>query len=163
MCDHKIQLLQNIPVFGGINAATIKLVLKLSLPVQIQRGDSFFSEGDLGCSMFILQKGKAAVVKSSGCKEHFIRHINEGDCFGEMAIIDHYPRSATVRAEVDTAAIEVPSSALLEVYKQDIEQFTMIQMNMGREVSRRLREVSDRLFEYQLKQDAKHNASAPTV
>lgn len=147
--DQAIKLLQNVPVFGGIDASMIKLVLSFSSFVDIKRGDNFFSEGDLGCSMFILQSGKVAVVRSRDHKEHLVRYIDEGDCFGEMAIIDHYPRSATVRAEVDCSAIEIPSSALLEVYKQDMEQFTMIQMNMGREVSRRLREMSDRLFEYQ--------------
>jgi CRP/FNR family transcriptional regulator, cyclic AMP receptor protein len=46
----------------------------------------------------------------------------------------------------DCRAIELSSNSLFRVYEKDLEQFTMIQMNMGREVSRRLREADERLF-----------------
>ena len=75
--------------------------------------------------------------------------LAEGDCFGEMALIDFQPRSASVKAETDCQAIEIPSKSLRSLYKRDLEQFTMIMMNLGREVSRRLRVADDRLFEIQ--------------
>ncbi len=152
MSKQSISLLQNHPIFGGINFSTIELILELSLLVHKKQGEFFFREGEPGCSMYVIQNGSASVIKSSGQTEYLIGQINEGDCFGEMAIIDHCPRSAAVKAETDVSAIEITTSILLEVYKHDLEQFTMIQMNMGREVSRRLRESSDRLFACQLGQ-----------
>lgn len=150
MSEQSINLFQNLPIFGGISFSTIELILNLSLLVHKKQGEYFFREGESGCSMYVMKKGSASVIKTSGQTEYLIRHINEGDCFGEMAIIDHFPRSAAIKADVDSCAIEISTSILLEVYKHDLEQFTMIQMNMSREVSRRLRDTSDRLFACQL-------------
>jgi CRP-like cAMP-binding protein len=72
--------------------------------------------------------------------------MQAGDCFGEMAVIDHCPRSASVRAVEDCRAIRISAADLYQVYAQDLKQFTLIQMNMGREVCRRLRAADGRLF-----------------
>lgn len=143
------ELMQNLPIFGGINAATIELILELSSLVNRRKGEYFFREGDQGASTFVLKSGNATILKSSEDSECLLGEINEGDCFGEMAIIDYMPRSASVRAESDASAIEISAQVLHEIYKRDPEQFTLIQMNMAREVSRRLRDVSNRLFDYE--------------
>jgi CRP/FNR family cyclic AMP-dependent transcriptional regulator len=61
--------------------------------------------------------------------------------------MDMRHRSASVVAVEPCSAIELSSASLFAIYEKDLEQFTLIQMNMGREVSRRLREADDRLFE----------------
>jgi CRP/FNR family transcriptional regulator, cyclic AMP receptor protein len=66
--------------------------------------------------------------------------LNQGDCFGEMSLIDFSPRSASVRAVEDCTALQISATCISQVYEKDLEQFAMIEMNMGREVSRRLRE-----------------------
>ncbi len=73
-------------------------------------------------------------------------HLGRGDCFGEMSLIDLFPRTS-VRAEKPCTAIEISSDALYEIYKRDLEQFALIQMNIAREISRRLRGADERLFE----------------
>jgi CRP-like cAMP-binding protein len=60
--------------------------------------------------------------------------------------MDHCPRSASVRAVEDCAAIHISAANLHQVYAQDLKQFALMQMNMGREVCRRLREADDMLF-----------------
>jgi CRP/FNR family cyclic AMP-dependent transcriptional regulator len=97
-------------------------------------------------SMFVLEKGKAAVLKSWHGQDYLLQTLEEGDCFGEMAVMDHCPRSASVRAVEDCTAIQISAANLYQVYAQDLKQFALIQMNMGREVCRRLREANSRLF-----------------
>jgi CRP-like cAMP-binding protein len=46
----------------------------------------------------------------------------------------------------DCTAIQITAASLYQVYEKDVEQFALIQMNMGREVSRRLREADERIF-----------------
>jgi CRP/FNR family cyclic AMP-dependent transcriptional regulator len=53
---------------------------------------------------------------------------------------------ASVRAVEDCTAIRISAGNLYKVYAQDLRQFALIQMNMGREVCRRLRDPDDRLF-----------------
>ena len=106
----------------------------------------FFRENDQADSMFVLETGKAAVLKSWRGQDYFLRTLKEGDCFGEMAVMDLGPRSASVRAVEDCAAICISAENLYQLYAEDLKQFTLIQMNMGREVCRRLRESDNRLF-----------------
>jgi CRP-like cAMP-binding protein len=96
--------------------------------------------------MFVLEAGKAAVLKSWGGQEYLLRTLGEGDCFGEMALMDLFPRSASVRAVEDCVAIRLSAANLYRVYAKDVAQFALIQMNIGREVCRRLREADNRLM-----------------
>jgi len=63
-----------------------------------------------------------------------------------MALMDLLPRSASVQAIEDCTAIEVRPEHLHRLFECDVEQFALIQMNMGREVSRRLRVTDELLF-----------------
>ena len=114
--------------------------------MDVPKDDFFFREGEEGDALFVLEIGQAAVLKSWRGEDHLIQTLNVGDCFGEMAVMDHCQRSATVRAAEDCAAIRISSSDLYRLYGQDVKQFALIQMNMGREMSRRLRDADSRLF-----------------
>jgi CRP-like cAMP-binding protein len=100
--------------------------------------------------LFVLETGVAAVLKSWNGQDHLIQTLRAGDCFGEMSVIDNCHRSASVLATEDCTAICITSADLYRVYSQDVKQFTLIQMNMGREVCRRLREANNRLFRAQM-------------
>jgi CRP-like cAMP-binding protein len=63
-----------------------------------------------------------------------------------MALLDLFPRSASVRADENCSAIRITSDNLLRLFERDAEQFALIQMNIGREISRRLRATDELLF-----------------
>ena len=146
MQEARIELLQHMPVFGGIRADVLQFLLGLCPVVSVPANEFFFRENDQADSMFVLEAGIAAVLKSWGGREYLLRTLKEGDCFGEMAIMDLFPRSASVRAVEDCTAIRLSAANLHQVYAHDLEQFALIQMNMGREVCRRLRETDNRLL-----------------
>ena len=100
--------------------------------------------------MFVLESGRVAVLKSWKGRVFDLRHLKQGDCFGEMALMDLQPRSASVRALEDCTAIELRPDDLLRLFERDPEQFALIQMNMGREVCRRLRFTDELLFRAQM-------------
>lgn len=146
MEQSRIELLQQMPIFGGMRSDIAELLLSLSRTVSVRQGDFFFYEGDQGDSLFVLESGTAAVTKLRDGAAQLICQLHSGECFGEMAVMDMMPRSASVVAVDDCTAIEVPAAGLLRVYEQDIEQFVLFEMNMGREVSRRLRLTDERLW-----------------
>ena len=117
---------------------------------QSARNEFFFREGEDGDALFVLESGEAAVLKSWRGQDRMVQALSVGDCFGEMAVMDHCHRSASVQAKDDCTAIRISSGDLYRVYGQDLKQFTLIQMNMGREVSRRLRDANNRLFRAQM-------------
>jgi CRP/FNR family cyclic AMP-dependent transcriptional regulator len=75
-----------------------------------------------------------------------IQPVMKSKGFGEMAVMDLRPRSASVQAIENSAAICLSAANLYRVYARDLKQFALIQMNMGREVCRRFRETDERLF-----------------
>jgi len=151
MNSKRIKLLQSTPVFGGITKQALELLLKFSTDCELVEGDHFFEENDDAVSMYILETGVVSVIKHWKDAPVILRQLKSGDCFGEVALMEIMPRSATVRADSHCKAIELPRLALFELYQADLEQFTLIQMNMGREVCRRLRYADDRLFAAQQK------------
>jgi CRP/FNR family transcriptional regulator, cyclic AMP receptor protein len=136
-----------MPVFGGIREDILTFILDLSSTVSVPKGEFFFRQGDQADSMFVLERGKVAILKSWQEREYLLQHRHAGDCFGEVALIDLCPHSASVLAVEDCRAIEVSSTMLHRIYEKDLEQLALIYMNMGREVSRRLREADERLFQ----------------
>lgn len=159
MQDARIELLQKMPIFGGIKTEILQFLLGLCPIVSMPAGDFFFRENDQGDSMFVIEAGKAAVLKSWRGQDYLLHTLNEGDCFGEMAVMDHCPRSASVRAVETCSAIQISAANLYRVYAQDLKQFALIQMNMGREVSRRLRQADSRLFDVRMGSPRTDNGS----
>lgn len=156
MQEARIELLKQMPIFGGIRNEILAFLLDRSPVVSVRKNDFFFREGDPARSMFVLETGRAAILKLWRGEQRLLRNIERGDCFGEMALMDMMSRSASVVAIEDCTAIELSAGSLYELYEKDLEQFTLIQMNMGREVSRRLRETDDRLFGAMMEQSADH-------
>jgi CRP-like cAMP-binding protein len=122
--------------------------------VNVAKDDFFFRENDEGSSMFVLEEGQVAVLKSWVGQSKNLAYLNKGDCFGEMALIEMGARSASVQATEDCTAIEVSINILHELYQHNLEQFTIIQMNMSREVCRRLRKADDLLFQVRMQTSA---------
>ncbi len=142
----RIELMQQMPVFGAIAAEAIEFLLEPAPLVRVAAGDFFFHEDDPASSMFVLESGRVTVSKNWQNHQLLLRHLAEGDCFGEMALLDLFPRSASVRADVDCRAIELSSANLYRLFERDAEQFALIQMNIAREMSRRLRATDELLF-----------------
>ena len=141
----RIDLLQRMPVFGAIREDMLCVLLEHAHEVVVERGGFFFREHDPACSMFVLETGRVSVVKRWQDRDFVLHSLGAGDCFGEMALMDLLPRSASVRADADCRAIELTAADLLHLFERDAEQFTLIQMNIGREVCRRLRAADELL------------------
>lgn len=151
MSNTRLSLLQQMPIFGGITDDVLEFLLERIRVVPCSAGNFFFREGDKAEELFVLEQGKVEILRHWQGKEYRISTMAQGDCFGEMALIDFCPRSASVRALEDCSAIELSATDLQELYAKDPTQFTMIYMNLGRELSRRLREVNDLLFQTSIK------------
>ncbi|GAK57825.1 cyclic nucleotide-binding protein [Candidatus Vecturithrix granuli] len=136
-----------MPIFGGIRADILEYLLEIAEIVSVPAGQYFFREQDRGNSMYVLEKGEVSVVKSWQGQDYPLTRFHEGDCFGEMSLIDLGPRTASVLAIEDCSAIKLSNGNILKIYQKDLEQFTLIQMNIGREISRRLRHMDEAMFQ----------------
>ncbi len=142
----RLELLQNMPVFGGVSEDALEFILDTAPLRRVKSGHHFFRDGDPATSMFVLESGKVAVVRLWRGNEYPIAELVSGDCFGEMALLDLGPRSASVMALDDSVALELPGAGIHKLYERNLKQFSLIQMNLARELSRRLRQADDLLF-----------------
>jgi CRP-like cAMP-binding protein len=135
----RVAILQQVAIFGALDADALHTILAASVSICRPEGAEFFHEGDAGDAMYVLEAGAVEVLKDSPRGQRRLGRLEAGACFGEMALMDLSPRSATVRALMPCVAIEIPFVALLSLYESNVVQFAILMMNMGREVSRRLR------------------------
>jgi CRP/FNR family cyclic AMP-dependent transcriptional regulator len=155
----RIEALQRMPIFGGIRADMLEFLVNQAEMISLQSGQFFFRENDKATAMYVVDTGEVSVLKSWNDEQYEIGRLGPGDCFGEMALIDLFPRSASVLAVQNCTAITLSTESVYQLYEKDLEQFALIQMNIGRELSRRLRIADVRLFSFKMGEpftDAEH-------
>jgi len=158
----RMELLQQMPIFGAIDDEALRFLLEPVQSISVPAGQFFFRERDTADCMYVLESGRVAVLKDWAGREMLLRELGPGDCFGEMALLDLGPRSASVRASEDCAAIELDVGDLYRLYEHDVKEFALIQMNLAREVSRRLRRTDELLFRAWMEQGSFDSASVPS-
>ena len=159
----RIETLQSMPVFGGMQPDTLEFLVSSAQTRNVANGDYFFQESEVPDAIYVLESGAVEILKSWHGKQYRLRHLGPGDCFGEMALIDLFPRSASVLAVKDCTAIALSPESVHELAERDIEQFALIQMNIARELCRRLRIADDRLFNFRMGQPFKEADDLPPV
>jgi CRP/FNR family transcriptional regulator, cyclic AMP receptor protein len=142
----RIELLQQMPIFGAVSDEALAFLLERTRCVRVKAGECFFHENESANSMFVLEEGEIQILKNWDHHPHVLCHMKTGDCFGEMALLDLSPRSATAQAQQDCLAIELTAEALYALVEHDSAAFAVIQMNIGRELCRRLRAADDLMF-----------------
>jgi len=141
------ELLRQVPIFGGLRLETLAFLLDRSATIAFQEKEWLFREGESGCDLFILDKGKVEVIKTCGDHPVHLAYLEAGDCVGEMALLAVTPRSASVQAVTYCRAVRVTNGDLAALYARDVEQFAIVMMNLGREVARRLWVTNELLYD----------------
>jgi serine/threonine-protein kinase len=99
-------------LFADFSEADLANVMQMSRRETYQAGDTILQEGAGGSTMYLLVRGRVSVRKASGAQQVEIKQISSGECFGEMAVISHLPRSATVVAVQRTEVIAISGVVL---------------------------------------------------
>ena len=87
------QLVSKVPFFSGLNAGQIAEIAELLKPFRAVKGEVLTQAGDIGESMYFIVSGQVEGTTATG---RFV--LKTGDFFGEIALLERCPRTATVRA-----------------------------------------------------------------
>jgi CRP-like cAMP-binding protein len=101
-------------------------------------GDMIFSQGDLGTEMFIIQDGEVEIIKHINGESHILSHLEKGDFFGEMALLEAAPRTADAIAKSEAKVLIINGSRFDDMLKKNPE----IAVRIIRKYSKRLREAN---------------------
>ena len=108
-------------------------------------GEIICRQGDPGDCMFVIQAGRAEALREEGGTQIVVGQLKAGDVFGEMAIFDRQPRSATVRAKGDTRVLTLDKRAFLRRVHEDPSLAFQILQRM----SQRIRDLNEELSRLQ--------------
>ncbi|MBN1620922.1 Crp/Fnr family transcriptional regulator [candidate division WOR-3 bacterium] len=78
-----------------------------------KKGEIIFSEGDTGNEMYLIKSGNVRIYKLTGRIQHTLAVLKEGNFFGEMAILDQSPRSASAEASTDVELVIFDKEAFI--------------------------------------------------
>ena len=112
-----IRDLQRVPLFSRVSDKELRRIAKNFRPRSFAAGEEIAVEGKDGVGFFLIESGTARV--SRGGEE--IRTLGEGDFFGEIALIDSGPRSATVVAETEITAHGMTAWAFRPLVESNID------------------------------------------
>jgi CRP-like cAMP-binding protein len=89
--------MRDVPLFAGLLPSEVERIALVMHPVQVAADDVLCTEGEQGHELYVIAQGEAVVERAG----HTVTKLHRGDYFGELALLDRGPRSATVRALSD--------------------------------------------------------------
>jgi CRP-like cAMP-binding protein len=101
-------------------------------------GAVVFEEGDPGSRMYVIQSGEVRIVKRVGGRDITLARLGGGEAFGEMALLEGQPRSATAVVEAAARILVIDEAAFADLVRRNGE----IALRLLRRLSARLRETN---------------------
>lgn len=142
-----IEILREINLFHQLNNTELLKVSRLCQKVAVKAGKVIFKAGDPGDALYCLHKGEVEVIKP-GVKdepEEVVYELGAGEIFGEMALFEDMPRSATIRAKTDCGLIRIPRDYFEKLINSDKDVALKIYQALNLILTHRLRETTERL------------------
>lgn len=129
--------LQSGELFHGLSPNQSRELLQIAIEKDYVGGAKIFQEGDPGDGLYVIREGLVEIVhQAGGAVSNVFSRLEPGAAFGEMAVIEDLPRSATAIAATDTRLYFIPR----EEMRRLLQQTPGLAFSFLQEISRRLRD-----------------------
>ncbi len=142
-----LQQLRKTSLFREFTDEEVEACVELLEPQRAAAGECIVRQDEPGDAMYLLVDGAARVVHHQDGKDVELADLKPGDFFGEIALVDHGPRSADVEAITDCALLKITQatiSALAGVYPTAAFKFLIA---VGRTLVDRMRQTNRRYID----------------
>lgn len=138
--------LARVAFFDGLTREALALIANATTEESHATGTRIFQYGDVGDKLFIILEGKIRISRDiAGVGEEALAVLGQGEVFGEMSLLDEFPRSADARVH--------ERCRLLVMTKEEFDNLLFVHKDLAYEVlwncvrtlSTRLRETNDKL------------------
>ena len=113
----KVLMLKTVPMFAQTSDELLAEVAQALEIVDLPAGTLVFATGDVGESMFIVVRGRVRVFSGS----ETLRTLGEREIFGELALLDPSPRSASVETVEDTRLFRLDEETFSQLMAGSLE------------------------------------------
>lgn len=143
-----VAYIQGIPWPSGLPAGSASLEAGDRMTTELSAAEIYgrefppgavvFEEGDPGSRMYVIQSGEVRIVKRLGTRAITLARLGAGEAFGEMALLEGQPRSATAIVEQPSRILVIDEAAFADLVHRNGE----IGLRLLRRLSARLREAN---------------------
>ena len=141
-----LEFLKKVSLFESLSTPELEKVEKISTMEAFAKDAVIFREGDPGDRCYVITNGDVRISKFiPNIGEEALAVLKPGDYFGEMALIDKFPRSAHAIANSDVAVLAITKADLDRMLIMDRELGYKILWAFTKTLSRRLRETNEKL------------------
>lgn len=136
--------LQKNHVFKGLSKKQLQQIIPLIKQVSFQANEIIITDGEYSRDFYIIYEGKIRVVKKADedNNNHVIAELKNGSCFGEMAVLNDGPRSATIEAIEPTTLLKISGLDLEQLAAQENSTYTKLVTNIARHLAQRLQDTN---------------------
>lgn len=141
--ESKLLFLKRVPIFSGVDDESLIKIANVTSEKNYSKKNIVFHEGDYGDALYIIKNGRIKISKVAiDGREKTLSILKTGDFFGEMAIFDNMPRSATSEAMDNDVK-------LLSISKTDFERVVFenpsIALGIMKDLTRRIRQINEQV------------------
>ncbi len=141
------KLLEQTPLLAGVPPEELAALAGRTLERTFRAGEVVFHEGDPGDTLFVVAEGAVKVfVTSERADEMVLAVLSRPQAFGELAVVDGGPRSASVQAVEPTVLLALVRSALLDVLHSRPGLAEVLLRSLGSLVRRMIEQAGDLVF-----------------
>ena len=140
------EFLKRLDMFNELSDEELSKVAALCIEASYRVGDNILNIKDPADNFFLIRSGMVQIITNPDVLEAkpelidaLVVTLGEGQCFGEMGLVDRGARSATVRAAVDTEVYAISSDRFLALCHEDTHLGFLVMRNIAADLSFKLR------------------------
>ena len=144
-----LEFLKKVNLFDALSVSELEKIEKISRIEAFAKDTVIFKEGDPGDRCYVITNGDVRISKFiPNIGEEALTVLKPGDYFGEMALIDNFPRSAHAIATTDVALLAISKTDLDKILIMDRELGYKLLWAFTKTLSKRLRETNEKMASF---------------
>jgi CRP-like cAMP-binding protein len=143
-----VEELRECALCGGLEDSALVWLAERVERIELGEGDILFREGDPARELYLVIEGEVELWKRSADADdpaqlgERINMIHAKSILGGSSVIDMQGRLATARAASHVVLLRLSCRVMSQLYREDLKSYTMVILNVARDLSRRLRNVN---------------------
>ena len=146
--ENIIPLLSKISIFGGLNDIQLYKIFRILNKVRYKNMEYIFTQGEAPTYIYIILEGRVRMIEEVKQNSYQLFEFGPGNCIGEDSVIGIQPHTLSAMAIGEVELAVIPKKALLDFYETDKDLFSLLILNIAREISRRLKHTDNLLLHY---------------
>jgi CRP/FNR family transcriptional regulator, cyclic AMP receptor protein len=112
--NQKVELIRHVPLFAHVSKGELEQIAQIADEIDLRDGKEMTTQGERGREFFVLLAGTAEVKKDG----RRINTLQDGDFFGEIALVSDTPRTATVTATSPVRALVITERSFKRLLRE---------------------------------------------